>query len=54
MTAYLITYMTSNTITVEADSEQEASDKFEQLDVNELLNDAFSGNGVTITDISPE
>lgn len=48
---YLITYMTSNAITVEADSEEEARDKFWSPDIINYACEELDEQPVEITDI---
>jgi hypothetical protein len=50
---FLVTYMASAGITIEANSEDEAKDKFNQIPANLLL-DELEENGIEITDCFTE
>jgi hypothetical protein len=53
MPKFLITFMASGGITIEAETEEEAREKFENIPVN-LLMDELESNGIEQTDIFQE
>ena len=53
MKKFVVTFMSSASVTIDADSEEEAKEKFDKIPNEDLLNE-LDGNGIEMTDIFEE